>query len=104
MLRWLTGAISGGDGSHPTGDARPYRPAAGGFVSNSPGAMPLHGSLGGQVPRTEDASNFGAHGPFFRVIREGLEGLADAGLLRPPGRTMSVVEYVVSVARLPHAR
>jgi uncharacterized protein len=26
---------------------------------------------------TSDGSNFGADGPFFRIIREGLEGLAD---------------------------
>ena len=26
---------------------------------------------------TSDRSNFGADGPFFRIIREGLEGLAD---------------------------
>ena len=28
---------------------------------------------------TSDSSNFGANGPFFQVIREGLEGLADGG-------------------------
>ena len=26
---------------------------------------------------SSDRSNFGADGPFFRIIREGLEGLAD---------------------------
>ena len=26
---------------------------------------------------TSDGSNFGADGPFFRIIREGLRGLAD---------------------------
>ena len=26
---------------------------------------------------TSDSSNFGADGPFFRIIREGLEGLTD---------------------------
>ena len=40
---------------------------------------------------TGDSSNFGADGPFFRIIREGLEGLADGGgLLRPPDRRCSL--------------
>ena len=41
---------------------------------------------------TSDSSDFGADGPFFRIIREGLEGLADGedvlsgGLIRYASR------------------
>ena len=45
---------------------------------------------------TDDRSNFGADGPFFRVIREGLEGLADGEDYFDLLADDVVFEYVVS--------
>jgi ketosteroid isomerase-like protein len=58
--------------------------------------------LGGQVTKyTSDSSNFGADGPFFRIIREGLEGLV-AGEDYFDLLTEDVVfEYVISVPGYP---
>ena len=60
---------------------------------------------------TDDSLSFGADGPFFHVIREGLKGLADGedyfDLLAdlPPIRSISpadvVFEYVISVPGYP---
>ena len=46
---------------------------------------------------TGDSSNFGADGPFFRIIREGLEGLADGGDHFDLLTDDAVFEYVISV-------
>jgi ketosteroid isomerase-like protein len=57
---------------------------------------------GGQVPKyTEDISNFGADGPFFHVIREGLKGLADGEDYFDMLADDVVFEYVVSVPGYP---
>jgi ketosteroid isomerase-like protein len=50
---------------------------------------------------TDDRSNFGADGPFFRVIREGLEGLADGEDYFDLLADDVVFEYVVSVPGYP---
>ena len=48
-----------------------------------------------------DASNFGADGPFFRIIREGLEGLADGEDYFDLLADDVVFEYVISVPGYP---
>jgi ketosteroid isomerase-like protein len=50
---------------------------------------------------TSDSSNFGAGGPFFRIIREGLEGLADGEDYFDLLADNVVVEYVISVPGYP---
>ena len=50
---------------------------------------------------TSDSSNFGADGPFFRLIREGLEGLADGQDYFDLLADDVVVEYVISVPGYP---
>jgi len=50
---------------------------------------------------TRDGSNFGADGPFFRIIRKGLEGLADGEDYFDLLADDVVVEYVVSVPGYP---
>ena len=50
---------------------------------------------------TSDSSNFGADGPFFRIIREGLEGLADGEDYFDLLADDVVVEYVISVPGYP---
>jgi ketosteroid isomerase-like protein len=48
-----------------------------------------------------DSSNFGADGPFFRIIREGLRGLADGEDYFDLLADEVVVEYVISVPGYP---
>jgi ketosteroid isomerase-like protein len=50
---------------------------------------------------TPDRSNFGADGPFFRVIREGLKGLADGDDYFDLLAGDVVFEYVISVPGYP---
>ncbi len=50
---------------------------------------------------TEDSSNFGADGPFFFVIREGLEGLADGEDYFDLLADDVVFDYVISVPGYP---
>ena len=50
---------------------------------------------------TSDSSNFGADGPFFRIIREGLGGLADGEDYFDLLADDVVVEYVISVPGYP---
>jgi uncharacterized protein len=50
---------------------------------------------------TNDSSNFGADGPFFRVIREGLKGLADGEDYFDLLADDVVFEYVISVPGYP---
>ena len=50
---------------------------------------------------TSDSSNFGADGPFFRIIREGLEGLADGEDYFDLLTDDVVFEYVISVPGYP---
>jgi ketosteroid isomerase-like protein len=50
---------------------------------------------------TSEGSNFGAGGPFFRIIREGLEGLADGEDYFDLLADDVVVEYVISVPGYP---
>ena len=50
---------------------------------------------------TSDGSNFGADGPFFRIIREGLEGVADGEDYFDLLADDVVVEYVISVPGYP---
>jgi len=50
---------------------------------------------------TRDDSNFGADGPFFRVIRDGLKGLADGEDYFDLLADDVVVEYVISVPGYP---
>ena len=50
---------------------------------------------------TEDSSNFGADGPFFHVIREGLKGLADGEDYFDLLADDVVFEYVISVPGYP---
>jgi hypothetical protein len=57
---------------------------------------------GGQVTKyTEDSSNFGADGPFFHLIREGLTGLADGEDYFDLLADDVVFEYVISVPGYP---
>jgi uncharacterized protein len=50
---------------------------------------------------TEDRSNFGANGPFFHIIREGLEGLAEGEDYFDLLADDVVFEYVISVPGYP---
>jgi uncharacterized protein len=50
---------------------------------------------------TNDSSNFGADGPFFRVIREGLKGLVDGEDYFDLLADDVVFEYVISVPGYP---
>lgn len=50
---------------------------------------------------TDDRSNFGADGPFFRIIREGLEGLVDGEDYFDLLADDVVFEYVISVPGYP---
>lgn len=50
---------------------------------------------------TEDSSNFGAEGPFFRIIREGLSGLVDGEDYFDLLADDVVFEYVISVPGYP---
>jgi ketosteroid isomerase-like protein len=50
---------------------------------------------------TSDSSNFGADGPFFLVIREGLKGLADGEDYFDLLADDVVFEYVISVPGYP---
>ena len=50
---------------------------------------------------TEDSSNFGADGPFFQIIREGLKGLADGEDFFDLLADDVVFEYVISVPGYP---
>jgi hypothetical protein len=50
---------------------------------------------------TSDRSNFGADGPFFRIIREGLDGLADGEDYFDLLADDVVIEYVISVPGYP---
>jgi ketosteroid isomerase-like protein len=49
----------------------------------------------------EDSSNFGADGPFFHIIREGLKGLADGEDYFDLLADDVVFEYVISVPGYP---
>jgi ketosteroid isomerase-like protein len=54
------------------------------------------------MPRyTDDDSNFGADGPFFRLIREGLEGVAEGEDYFDLLADDVVFEYVISVPGYP---
>ena len=50
---------------------------------------------------TEDSSNFGADGPFFHIIREGLQGFADGQDFFDMFADDVVFEYVISVPGYP---
>ena len=50
---------------------------------------------------TNDSSNFGADGPFFRVIREGLKGLAKGDDYFDLLADNVIFEYVISVPGYP---
>ena len=50
---------------------------------------------------TDDSSNFGADGPFFQIIREGLKGLADGEDYFDLLADDVVFEYVISVPGYP---
>jgi ketosteroid isomerase-like protein len=50
---------------------------------------------------TNDSSNFGADGPFFRVIREGLKGLAKGDDYFDLLADDVIFEYVISVPGYP---
>jgi hypothetical protein len=50
---------------------------------------------------TNDSSNFGADGPFFRVIREGLKGLIEGDDYFDLLADDVVFEYVISVPSYP---
>ena len=50
---------------------------------------------------TDDSSNFGADGPFFHIIREGLKGLAEGEDYFDLLTDDVVFEYVVSVPGYP---
>jgi len=57
---------------------------------------------GGQVTKyTEDSSNFGADGPFFHVVRQGLKGLADGEDYFDLLADDVVFEFVISVPGYP---
>ena len=90
-----------------------WKPAINAFAITSGGRFPAAGTcsptagntvsemdahLGGQVTKyTSDSSNFGADGPFFRIIREGLEGLVDGEDYFDLLTDDVVFEYVISV-------
>ena len=50
---------------------------------------------------TEDSSNFGANGPFFRIIQEGLKEFADGEDYFDLLTEDVVIEYVISVPGYP---
>jgi len=50
---------------------------------------------------TNDSSNFGADGPFFRIIREGLKGLAEGDDYFDLLADDVIFEYVISVPGYP---
>ncbi|HEY1624258.1 MAG TPA: nuclear transport factor 2 family protein [Streptosporangiaceae bacterium] len=50
---------------------------------------------------TSDTSNFGADGPFFRIIREGLQGLAHGEDYFDLLADNVIIEYVISVPGYP---
>jgi len=50
---------------------------------------------------TEVNSNFGANGPFFHIIREGLKGLVDGDDYFDMLADDVIVEYVISVPGYP---
>ena len=50
---------------------------------------------------TDERSNFGADGPFFRIIREGLKGVADGEDYFDLLAADVVFEYVISVPGYP---
>ena len=50
---------------------------------------------------TEDSSNFGADGPFFHIVREGLRGLVDGEDFFDLLADDVVVEFVISVPGYP---
>ena len=50
---------------------------------------------------TDDSSNFGADGPFFRIIREGLKGLAKGDDYFDLLADDVIFEYVISVPGYP---
>ena len=50
---------------------------------------------------TDDDSNFGAHGPFFRIIRQGLQGLADGEDYFDLLADDVTFEYVITVPGYP---
>jgi ketosteroid isomerase-like protein len=50
---------------------------------------------------TKDSSNFGADGPFFHIIREGLQGFADGEDYFDMLADDVVFEYVISVPGYP---
>ena len=50
---------------------------------------------------TESSSNFGADGPFFHIIREGLQGLADGEDYFDLLADDVVFEYIISVPGYP---
>jgi len=50
---------------------------------------------------TDDSSNFGADGPFFRIIQEGLKGLVDGDDYFDLLADDVVFEYVISVPGYP---
>jgi ketosteroid isomerase-like protein len=50
---------------------------------------------------TEDSSNFGADGPFFNIVREGLKGFADGEDYFDLLADDVVFEYVISVPGYP---
>lgn len=50
---------------------------------------------------TDEKSNFGANGPFFRIIREGLKGVADGEDYFDLLAADVVFEYLVSVPGYP---
>ena len=50
---------------------------------------------------TDDNSNFGTNGPFFHIIREGLEGLVDGADYFDLLADDVVFEYVISVPGYP---
>jgi ketosteroid isomerase-like protein len=50
---------------------------------------------------TDDSSNFGADGPFFRVVREGLKGLVEGEDYFDLLANDVIFEYVISVPGYP---
>jgi ketosteroid isomerase-like protein len=52
---------------------------------------------------TPDSSNFGADGPFFRIIREGLSGLVDGDDYFDLLADDVIFEYIISVPGYPRS-
>jgi uncharacterized protein len=76
------------------------RPAATSFIRRAQRRRLDHHR--GQMTRyTNEKSNFGADGPFFRIIREGLEGLADGEDYFDLLADDVTFEYVISVPGYP---